>query len=132
VIIKRLLYDRETGRYVGETLEESPYNVNLVNVDSYLEHLLGEPLDVARTSDSDGQSVIIGWTFPVPEGDVVPGPKDRFEVVAIPMVRRSDGSLSSAFLDLAEQRAVFEQISQDRGVPLQVVHAKPEEWTPHS
>jgi hypothetical protein len=121
MIIKELLFERSSNSYVAQRLHNCPDDVDVYNVESYLIQNLGKPLDVAVTEGATTKRTVIGWTFEPPAEMELPGPRDDYEIAAIPMIETEDGGFTSALLVVAQQRAAFEAVSRESDVPLTVV-----------
>jgi hypothetical protein len=126
MIIKELLFERSSNSYVAQRLHDCPDDVDVYNVRSFLIQMLGDPLDVAVTGGAGGERMVIGWTFEPPTTMELPGPRDDYEIAAIPMIETEDGGFTSALLAVAQQRAALEAIARERDVPLTVVDGRSE------
>jgi hypothetical protein len=83
----------------------------------------GEPIDDAYSDPAGLGHLTIGWVFPVPDFFEIPGPRDDFEVVVIPMLWDPDeaGPTEALFVNLARQRQEFEALRRDGAVDKLVV-----------
>ena len=130
--IKQLVFDRSSEQYVDEHLVEAPGSVDFTNVRSWLVDRFGPVLNVARSITSEGEDIAIGWTFALPDGLNVEGPRDGFEIVMVPMLTDPEtGEFISAFMWQAEEKARWLKLRSDGKVDKMTVDTVPEQpWKP--
>ena len=113
-----IIWPRGGGEILDQFDSEMPEEVIPQRMLAYFQKILGAvPLELAYTEDADGESVSIGWVFPVPQTFEVPGPLDEFEMVVIPMVEdpESPEDLVPFAIDSRRQLAELKDL-QKRGI----------------
>ncbi len=83
-----VIWPRGGGEILEQFDSDMPEEVMPARMLAYFQGILGNPpLEIAYTDGPVGESIAIGWVFPVPPSFEVPGPLDEFELVVIPMVQ---------------------------------------------
>ncbi len=130
--LRELICERTRGAVLSERLSWCPPTVDASTIRSYLRHRFGEPLDVAYTELPDLGPVQVGWTYALPSDATVPGRRDAYAPVAIPLYEDpDDGSLVSLFVRQAEYHRLGQTLLE-AGTVASVEHVPIEEaeWEP--
>lgn len=116
-IVTRVILQPLGGGQPVETFDsEESREVEVDTVLAVYSRRFGPPTETAYTQvPGINGPVSLGWVFQVPQRFEVPGPKEDFEMVLIPMFDDPESQERvSLFLRLAEQRQQFQE-AFDRG-----------------
>ena len=78
------------GKAVDTSVTEVPADIDFDGLLGFYAEQLGDPIDAAYTDIPDVGRIDIGWVFDVPDGWDLPGPRDTYQMVVIPLVQDPD------------------------------------------